>query len=71
MNDPLTSAANPGHGDPIAPVIPVIPGVTGILLFAITGRFIDRRMGQPTVVSEFLQAAIGQEEWCQAGANNH
>lgn len=39
---PLTAM----HTDPIAPVI---LGVTGILFFAILGRFAARKLGQPSV----------------------
>jgi Kef-type K+ transport system membrane component KefB len=40
-----------GHNDPIAPVI---LGVTGILFFAILGRFIARQLNQPSVLGEVL-----------------
>ena len=40
-----------GHHDPIAPVI---LGVTGILFFAILGRFAARRLNQPSVLGEVL-----------------
>lgn len=51
----LQAAGSPGSqtGDPIAPVI---LGVTGILFFAIVGRYLARRINQPTVVGEL---AIG------------
>ena len=39
------------HADPIAPVI---LGVTGILFFAILGRFAARKLGQPSVLGELL-----------------
>ena len=39
------------HSDPIAPVI---LGVTGILFFAILGRFAARKLGQPSVLGELL-----------------
>lgn len=39
------------HGDPIAPVI---LSVTGILFFALLGRFIARRLGQPSVLGELI-----------------
>ncbi len=39
------------HGDPIAPVI---LGVTGLLFFAIIGRFGARQVGLPAVVGELL-----------------
>lgn len=44
-------AAGGMHSDPIAPVI---LGVTGILFFAIVGRFVARRVHQPAVVGELL-----------------
>jgi len=45
------------HTDPIAPVI---LGVTGILFFAILGRFIARRLNQPSVLGEVvIGIAIG------------
>jgi Kef-type K+ transport system membrane component KefB len=43
------------HGDPIAPVI---LGVTSILLFAIIGRVVARRLGQPTVLGELLMGIL-------------
>lgn len=61
MNDPLTVPAIVVHGDPIAPVI---LGVTSVLLFAIIGRFIARRLGQPTVVGELLMGILlGNVAW--------
>lgn len=49
------------HGDPIAPVI---LGVTIILLFAIIGRFVARRFGQPTVLGELLIGIlVGNIAW--------
>ena len=48
----LFASANGGaHHDPIAPVILV---VTGVLVFALIGRFIARRFGQPAVLGELL-----------------
>ena len=44
-----------GHGDPIAAVI---LGVTGILFFAILGRFGARKLGQPSVLGELLMGVI-------------
>ena len=45
------------HTDPIAPVI---LGVTGILFFAILGRFAARKLGQPSVLGELLMGvALG------------
>jgi len=43
------------HGDPIAPVI---LGVTGILFFAIIGRFAARRLGQPSVLGELIMGVV-------------
>jgi len=40
-----------GHADPIAPVI---LGVTGILFFAIFGRYVARHLNQPSVLGELL-----------------
>lgn len=61
MNDPLLAAVKVTHGDPIAPVI---LGVTSILLFAIIGRFVARRLGQPTVVGElFMGILLGNIAW--------
>jgi len=50
-------AASKGHTDPIAPVI---LGVTGILFFAVLGRFAARRFNQPSVLGELLMGiALG------------
>lgn len=43
------------HGDPIAPVI---LGVTGILFFAVLGRFAARKIGQPSVLGELLMGVV-------------
>lgn len=49
------------HGDPIAPVI---LGVTSILLFAIIGRVVARRLHQPTVLGELLMGILlGNLAW--------
>ena len=49
------------HGDPIAPVI---LGVTGILFFAVIGRFVARKLGQPTVLGELMMGIlIGNIAW--------
>ncbi len=54
---PAVAWAGPLHSDPIAPVI---LGVTGILFFAVLGRFLARRAGQPSVLGELLMGvAIG------------
>lgn len=44
-------AAEVGHSDPIAPVI---LGVTTILFFAVIGRYVARRFGQPSVLGELV-----------------
>lgn len=44
-----------GHIDPIGPVI---LGVTGILFFAILGRFLARRLGQPSVLGEVVMGIV-------------
>lgn len=44
-----------GYHDPIAPVI---LGVTGILFFALIGRYIARRIGQPSVLGELIMGVI-------------
>jgi Kef-type K+ transport system membrane component KefB len=43
------------HNDPIAPVI---LGVTGILFFAILGRFAARKLGLPSVLGELTMGII-------------
>ncbi|HKJ10038.1 MAG TPA: cation:proton antiporter [Gammaproteobacteria bacterium] len=43
------------HSDPIAPVI---LGVTGILLFALAGRYGARKLGQPSVLGELVMGVI-------------
>jgi len=43
------------HGDPIAPVILT---VTGILFFALLGRFVARKLGQPSVLGELIIGII-------------
>lgn len=45
------AAAHIGHSDPVAPVI---LGVTGILVFAVLGRYLARRLGQPSVLGELV-----------------
>ena len=53
-----TAAAHPlesMHTDPIAPVI---LGVTGILFFAILGRFAARKLGQPSVLGELIMGVV-------------
>lgn len=44
-------AAEAEHSDPVAPVI---LGVTGILIFAVIGRYFARRFGQPSVLGELI-----------------
>jgi len=43
------------HADPIAPVI---LGVTGILFFAVLGRFAARKFKQPSVLGELLMGIV-------------
>ena len=49
------SAFDTMHNDPIAPVI---LGVTGILFFAILGRFAARKLGLPSVLGELTMGII-------------
>lgn len=49
------ASANGLHKDPIAPVI---LGVTGILFFAVLGRFAARKLGQPSVLGELLMGVL-------------
>lgn len=51
----LAAGNGEGHNDPIAPVI---LGVTGILFFAVLGRFAARRFNQPSVLGELLMGVI-------------
>jgi Kef-type K+ transport system membrane component KefB len=51
----LVFAQTAGHADPIAPVI---LGVTGILFFAVIGRFAARKMKQPSVLGELLMGIL-------------
>jgi len=44
-----------GHNDPIAPVI---LGVTGILFFALIGRFSARKLGFPSVLGELIMGIV-------------
>ncbi len=53
----LAAPGSAVHTDPIAPVI---LGVTGILFFAVLGRFAARKLGQPSVLGELLMGvALG------------
>lgn len=52
---PLQAASGDVHSDPIAPVI---LGVTGILFFAIIGRFGARHFNQPSVLGELLMGVM-------------
>jgi Ni,Fe-hydrogenase I large subunit len=45
-------------GQPADPIAPVILGVTGILFFAVLGRFGARTLGQPSVLGELLMGVI-------------
>jgi len=40
------------------PIAPVILGVTGILFFAVLGRFAARKLGQPSVLGELLMGVV-------------
>ncbi len=61
MDDVNTSLNYALHGDPIAPVI---LGVTSILLFAVIGRFMARKLNQPTVLGELLMGILlGNVAW--------
>ena len=51
----IWAAGNGGHSDPVAPVI---LGVTGILFFALLGRFGARRLGQPSVLGELVMGVL-------------
>jgi len=51
LSPTMALASDVGHSDPIAPVI---LGVTGILFFAVIGRFVARRFGQPSVLGELI-----------------
>lgn len=44
-----------GHQDPIAPVI---LGVTGVLFFAVLGRFAARKLTQPSVLGELIMGVV-------------
>jgi Kef-type K+ transport system membrane component KefB len=59
----LSSVAGPAAATPFAalhndPIAPVILGVTGILFFAILGRFAARRLGQPSVLGELIMGVL-------------
>ena len=57
---PTVIWANPGFEHPVDPIAPVILGVTGILFFAILGRFAARKFGQPSVLGELMMGiALG------------
>ncbi len=51
----MAVASEGAHSDPIAPVL---LGVTGVLFFAILGRFVARSMGQPTVLGELVMGIL-------------
>lgn len=51
----LASPIKDPYSDPIAPVI---LGVTGILFFAVLGRFIARKLKQPTVMGELIMGVL-------------
>lgn len=50
---PVTALAA-GAGGHVDPAAPIILGVTAILVFAVIGRYIARRFGQPTVLGELV-----------------
>lgn len=52
---PAIAAEVANHVDPIAPVI---LGVTGILFFAVLGRFAARKFKQPSVLGELLMGIV-------------
>lgn len=54
---PAGALAN-GNGEHSDPVAPVILGVTGILFFAVLGRFGARKLGQPSVLGEILMGVL-------------
>ena len=54
----VTTAFASGSGRLADPIAPVILGVTGILFFAILGRFGARKLGQPSVLGELLMGVI-------------
>ena len=51
LTSAVALASRNAHSDPIAPVL---LGVTGVLFFALLGRFLARRLGQPTVLGELV-----------------
>lgn len=51
-------AASPASGAHADPIAPVILGVTGILFFAVLGRFGARNLGQPAVLGELIMGLI-------------
>ncbi len=52
---PLPAFAAGLDGDPIAPVI---LGMTAILAFALLGRYLARRLGQPSVMGELIMGIV-------------
>jgi hypothetical protein len=57
----MTDIVSITHGDPIAPVI---LGVTSILAFAVIGRVLARKLGQPTVLGELMMGILlGNVAW--------
>ncbi|MFQ6021110.1 MAG: cation:proton antiporter [Acidiferrobacterales bacterium] len=51
-------ATQPFDGTHTDPIAPVILGVTGILFFAVLGRFGARKLGQPAVLGELVMGLI-------------
>ncbi len=54
----LVWAAHPFGGTHDDPIAPVILGVTGILFFAVLGRFGARKFGQPAVLGELVMGLV-------------
>ena len=53
----MFAAGGGAHTDPAAPII---LGVTAILIFAVVGRYLARRLAQPSVLSELISGiALG------------
>lgn len=55
ISAPVMALTEVQHNDPIAPVI---LGVTGILFFALIGRFVARKFSQPSVLGELLMGVV-------------
>lgn len=55
---PVISWASSKFIHPVDPIAPVILGVTGILFFAIMGRFTARKFNQPSVLGELIMGIV-------------